>query len=169
MKVLLEIFILQIVADRVRYCRREIELCAALGDPDKVVRAMVEQGMDNAPRVNGARYVSHSTSWRHETPGTLVLSYLVCAESVDFGAEPPQELAAEAFALAQSDDPRRPRPATIPAEAVLCHGIRHLGFLHQNGEAAPVAQALSVQAATFLAHVAPALAGRLGRQSVETP
>jgi len=100
----------------------------------------------------------HSTSWRWETDGRIVLTYIAWAadDALRDGAR-----ALPALAPPGPTDPLHPRPPDIPELAPLAHGLRHLAFLLTTDTTGDVAAALGPRATTALRAVAPTVAGEL--------
>ena len=65
--------------------------------------------------------ICHSTSWRLEPPGTLVLTYAALPDPDPAGAR-----ALEEPCLVTSGDPLRPAPVVLHAHHVVAHAVRHL-------------------------------------------
>jgi hypothetical protein len=97
----------------------------------------------------------HSTSWRWEPDGRIVLTYLAWAKDGSLAqARPLPRLAAPG-----PTDPLHPRPAEIRELDPLAHGLRHLSFLLRTSREGAVAAALGVRAAAALAGLDPDVAG----------
>lgn len=81
--------------------------------------------------------VVHSTSWRHEPEGEIVLTYAVCPDPA------PWLPAVEAATLeiARGEAPATPSPGRVTLDNVVAHAVRHLAFLM--AEDPVVARALS--------------------------
>lgn len=160
MNLTLEVFIVRLLADRVRYRRCELPLADRDMAPDCVVRDLVEGRLQESP-LGIDRYLSHSTSWRYEASVGVVLTYLVCIDGSDPADEDWCELRADDFALALSDDPRRPGPARVGEREVLSHGIRHLAFLWRSAEGEAVRRVVPAEAAALMTRATSALAGQI--------
>jgi len=166
MNVTIEVFITHLQADRVRYLRREILLDDPDTAPDIAVRDLVETLFTGSPE-RRTRYLSHSTSWRYEASGRVLLTYLVC-----LGAEVPLcadnrwcELHADDFNLAKSDDPAQPAPTSITEEQVLSHAIRHLAFLKLHACDETIDSIVPSDAVPLLARANSTLAGQLHQEA----
>lgn len=147
-RVTVEVFSVALAAtDVIVYLRREQELRRG-ANPDGRARAL---GAGKAALV-------HSTSWRWEEDGRIVLTYLVWAKdgSLGEGARPLPELSAPG-----PTDPLRPRPQDIRELDPLAHGLRHLAFLLRTSRDGAVAAALGPRAAAALARLEPDVAGEL--------
>jgi hypothetical protein len=100
----------------------------------------------------------HSTSWRWETDGRIVLTYLAWAKDGTIGHEAeslPQ------LAPPGPTDPLNPRPPEIRRLDPLAHGLRHLAFLLSQSTGAAVATALGTHATAVLKTFSPEIAGKL--------
>ncbi len=72
-----------------------------------------------------AHGVCHSTSWRLEAPGALVLTYAALPDScLDEPAEP-----LRTALVVSSGEPLQPAPAEMAGSHVAAHAVRHLADL----------------------------------------
>ncbi|MFF5249347.1 hypothetical protein ACFY3V_34145 [Streptosporangium sp. NPDC000095] len=69
--------------------------------------------------------VVHSTSWRYQPEGQVILTYAVCP---DPAADLPA-IALTDFQLARGSAPSAPSPERLQVENVVAHALRHLTFL----------------------------------------
>jgi hypothetical protein len=149
----LELFLINLGAgETVDYGRRLADLTRDTTDPDTVARSLLPAGCDAA--------ILHSTSWRWERDGTLILTYLAFSESQGCRGSEPSRLKWSEFFPPQSTDPQRPRPAEIREEDVLAHGIRHLAFLVRYSTDKRIVEALSPHSLDFFRSMCAQLAGR---------
>jgi hypothetical protein len=100
----------------------------------------------------------HSTSWRWEPDGRIVLTYLAWAGDggLAAGARP-----LPAIAPPGPTDPLHPRPPEIAELDPLAHGLRHLAFLLQTDADGSVAEALGPRACGQLKRFEPTVAGEM--------
>ncbi len=120
-----------------------------LDNPDGPVRALAEAA--------GAQVVMlHSTSWRWEEGGRIVLTYLAWARD---GTLPPAAETLPAPPARAATDPLRPRPKEIARLDPLFHGLRHFAFLLRHDADGELRRALGDRAASFLEGFEPAPAG----------
>ena len=100
----------------------------------------------------------HSTSWRWEKDGRIVLTYLAWMKDGRVGREarplPP-------LRPPGPTDPLHPRPAEMRELDPLAHGLRHLAFLLRTGHDGRLAEAIGEKAASALRALEPAVAGEL--------
>jgi hypothetical protein len=152
-KATLELFLVSPAGDKtMAYGRLPANLSKDTSDPDTVARSLVPPACSPA--------ILHSTSWRWEKNGTLVLTYLAFSEDPKCGAAEPLRLAYSELVPPQSTDPQKPRPATIREQDVLAHGIRHITFLVRYSADRRIAEALSPQSLEFFQSMCAQLAGR---------
>jgi hypothetical protein len=106
----------------------------------------------------GAIALLHSTSWRWEPDGRIVLTYLAWMKDgrVGPGARPLPPLPPPG-----PTDPLHPRPAEIRELDPLAHGLRHLAFLLRTSRDGGVAAALGPDAIAALRRFEPDVAGEL--------
>lgn len=140
-------------SDTIGYVRRLRDLSGGKADPDSVARELT--------RGIGVPAILHSTSWRWEKDGTIVLTYLAYVEKADFAGPEPVRLGWDEFAPPRPTDPQRPRPERILERDVLAHGVRHLSFLVRYARDGRLASALSPRSLAFFGTMCGQLAGRL--------
>jgi hypothetical protein len=130
-------------------------------DPDCAVRQLIDEERSVAGIAEAAPpAILHSTSWRWDESGTIVLTYLALYERLPAYGYDTKEMVA--LPVAPATNPHKPRPARIREEDVLAHGLRHLAFLIQQDRGAPLRNALPEDARAFLDSLEPAQAGRIG-------
>jgi hypothetical protein len=152
-KVTLELFTVNPgEGQQIAYGRSSADLTKTSADPDTVARSLIVSGCTPA--------ILHSTSWRWEKNGTLVLTYLAFSEDLNCLASEPSRIAWDELIPPQSTDPRKPRPAEIREQDVLSHGIRHLTFLVRYSQDRRIADVLSPQSREFFLSMCGQLAGR---------
>jgi hypothetical protein len=151
----LELFVVSPAVDgeTVRYVRRITSLANRTRDPDAVARQLAGEIATPA--------ILHSTSWRWEKDGTIILTYLAYCENTEFHGVAPVQLPWARLAPPAATDPQHPRPAEIREEDVLAHGLRHLSFLVRYARDGRLAAALSPRSLTFFGAMCGQLAGRL--------
>ncbi|MFV0600721.1 MAG: hypothetical protein ACK5NE_02675 [Brachymonas sp.] len=166
MKTVVETFFVALLEDRVRWYRTSMELESAdttVQTPDDAVHSLVHccQGQRHDCQ---HFYLSHSTSWRFESPNNLVLSYIVYpyAQHVESNKHEWQETLLKDLRLIHSHSPSDPCLPMIESHHVLSHALRHLALLtHGPASDAVVRSHLPEPARRFLSQVVPALAGQL--------
>ncbi|MGH3613747.1 MAG: hypothetical protein ACRDRK_14380 [Pseudonocardia sp.] len=103
------------------------------GTPDALALRLA--GIDgSAPEAT----VSHSTSWRCDRNGRIVLTYAVLPDP------DPQQPATVLLPVGVlcSGDPLRPSPPGLHAHHIVAHAVRHLGQLAENDPAVRAAATL---------------------------
>jgi hypothetical protein len=99
----------------------------------------------------------HSTSWRFDDDGTVVLTYAGLPD-------PDRWAAAESVvdeAVAHPDDPRAPSPADLSVAGVAAHAARHLAWLDRTDEAVAATLDALPHFRRALARMSPGSAGAL--------
>jgi hypothetical protein len=152
-KVVLELFVASPSNDQtVAYGIRTGDLSRDSSDPDAIARSLMPGNCSPA--------ILHSTSWRWEKNGTLILTYLAFSEDSSCRSAEPSRLAWSELLPPQTTDPKKPRPVVIRQQDVLAHGIRHITFLVRYSQDRRIAEALSPQGLEFFRNMCGQLAGR---------
>ena len=100
----------------------------------------------------------HSTSWRWEPDGRIVLTYVAWVKEGTLG---PAARSLPELAAPGPVDPLRPRPANIRELDPLAHGLRHLAFLLRTSRDGAMARALGPPAVAAIQRLEPDVAGEL--------
>jgi hypothetical protein len=163
-RVLVELFQVALLGEeKLMFLRREAPLDRR--GPDVVVAELRRGASGAGPFLDGAPAIIHSTSWRFESDGTVVLTYLA------FGERPSPHAAGlaevETMPWRQlpglaSTDPDKPRPAVLHHQDVLSHGLRHLALLARRRNNDGFAARLSKASSTFFVAIEPEIAGQIG-------
>lgn len=132
------------------FMRSEGELVGGV-DPDQRAREL-------AATETGELRLIHSTSWRWEPDGRIVLTYMAWAGD---GSLAPGAHSFPALAPTGPTDPLHPRPPEIGELDPLAHGLRHLAFLLRTGTDGAVADAIGPRACEELEKLEPTPAGEL--------
>jgi hypothetical protein len=137
-------------ADGLVFTRREGPLENG-ENPDPRARQLAEE---SGPQI----VLIHSTSWRWEPNGRIVLTYVAWVKEGTLGraARFLPKLAAPGPV-----DPLRPRPAEIRELDPLAHGLRHLAFLLRTSRDGAMARALGPPGVAALQAIEPDVAGEL--------
>jgi hypothetical protein len=152
-KVVVELFLASPSNEQtVAYGVKTAALSRDSSDPDTIARGLMPGDCSPA--------ILHSTSWRWEKDGTLILTYLAFSEDSKCGSAEPFRLAWNDLVPPQTTDPKKPRPAVIRQQDVLAHGIRHITFLVRYSQDRRIAAALSPQSVRFFQSMCGQLAGR---------
>src|SRR5690349_25170789 len=85
MKVILEVFYIRIMGDRVNYQRKQVNLSKTGVDPDALVQSLIRYQLPDS-NDEPAEFMVHSTSWRHAVAGKIVLTYIAYSDDLVFGA-----------------------------------------------------------------------------------
>ena len=163
MKIFLEIFIATLASgESIAYTKRNIDITGDIRDPDEIVNEIIQNSLDVSRMVRTNAYIVHSTSWRYESDGSLLLTYMVYSEQLNFTGNNHRLLNVRDVRMPSSRDSLRPRPHRIEEEHVVVHGMRHLSFLLLNACDGLSADKLGPQSRSFLSTLAVSLAGKIG-------
>ncbi len=162
MKTVLELFLTTTITDGFHIVRKALDLSQECRDPDSVATEYIEFLFKDSTFIHDReKYILHSTSWRYEKPRTVVLTYLVYADSFSFRDMNPMRLAFNDLIISHSDNPKVPRPLELPHKSVIAHGIRHLAYLIKNDENSVYAKMISSETVQLFETLESQLAGRL--------
>jgi hypothetical protein len=120
-------------------------------NPDPRARQLAEESGQQIALI-------HSTSWRWEPDGRIVLTYVAWVKEGTLG---PAARSLPKLAAPGPVDPLRPRPAEIRELDPLAHGLRHLAFLLRTSRDGAMARALGPPGVAALQGIEPDVAGRL--------
>ena len=156
-----ELFAVTFDAEGVRYWRDEQPLSRASGTPENTVRALLTRHASD-PNTQGcdARMI-HSTSWRYQDRGRVVLTYLAYLPPQSALLTGSKRLRTEDIPGQPPTDALHPRPPHIAEFDVLGHGLRHLAFLMAREPDGVVAHALGPAGRMLLWRLTPTVAGQL--------
>lgn len=129
MQILLETFFVKIENNSLLYCRNIIHIDDVDTDPDGLIVEMIDGNNSNVPKILKNEYIIHSTSWRYEQIGKIVLTYLIYSDFIDFKNIEVKVVEFNDLSIAKSSSHKKPRPETITEINVLAHAIRHLAYL----------------------------------------
>jgi len=163
-KVVIELFQVALVdSTSVHYLRREAVLDSR--GPDTAVAGLL-RGKGGGPTFFvGAPLMVHSTSWRYEDSGAVVLTYLAYGEELNPtpGAQrDAQTIRTSALPGIGTTDPDKPRPPSLAHEDVLAHGLRHLALLARRAGGERFVERLGERSRKFFSSIEPELAGEIG-------
>lgn len=134
MEALIEIFFVKISGENVLY-KKHAKKFLGNNDPNlEVINIWLDEYCGSMMELH-EKCVVHSTSWRYDEDGSLILTYLFYSEFLRFGGSD--------FKIIQFEDLHFPHEfgheimgsEYTKEENVLAHGLRHLGLLIKfNGE-----------------------------------
>lgn len=113
-----------------------------------------DQAVRRTCGIGGEEAVVHSTSWRYQPEGHVVLTYAVCPDPEP--ALPSVELAD--LSLARGSSPTAPSPEDVRVSHVVAHALRHLAFLLVTDPVVSAALTPHPVVTAALGHLPPALA-----------
>jgi hypothetical protein len=162
-RVVVELFqVVLLDQERLMFLRQEAPLDTR--GPDVAV-AELQRGGGPGSLLAEAAAIVHSTSWRFERDGTVVLTYLAFGERPSPSA--PGRTGVQTMPWRKlpglgPTDPDRPSPAVLRHEDVLAHGLRHLALLARRRDNDAFAARLTKAGKALFAAVEPEIAGKIG-------
>ena len=84
MQTILEVFHLRIMGKQVYYQRKQANLSRKGGDPDQMIRSLIQEKRKAASgKVEKREFIIHSTSWRYMQPGKVLLTYVAYSDELE--------------------------------------------------------------------------------------
>jgi hypothetical protein len=147
--------------ESVRYFRKTAPLRRS-ANPDDVVGALRRPDPTDGFFLPEPALV-HSTSWRWEPHGGLVLTYLAFGDEVRPGKGAPHELGKHELVGSGPTHPLRQRPEVLREVHVFTHALRHVALLLSRPKEEALRARFSARSLEFFRGLEPAPAGRLWR------
>jgi hypothetical protein len=170
-KVVIELFQVALVdSTSIRYLRREAVLDRR--GPDTAVAGLLHGKSGTPTFFTRAPLMVHSTSWRYQDSGAVVLTYLAYGEELNAtsGAQRnAQTIQPNALPGIGTTDPDKPRPSSLAHLDVLAHGLRHLALLARRPGGDKFALRLGERSRKFFSSIEPELAGEIGNANLPAP
>jgi len=130
MNVCLEVFLVNLAGENaVRYIVLRQDITGDGRNPDDLVLDILFDTEAVPVGIAIKHCYIHSTSWRYERDGSIILTYLVYSDQMEFQNDNGSVLKLENVSITISEDTTRPRPAVLMEEQIVAHGIRHLSYL----------------------------------------
>jgi hypothetical protein len=170
-KVVIELFEVALIdGASLRYVRRVAAL--DIRGPDGVVAELQRGSAESPSFFDGGPAIVHSTSWRYEAGGTVVLTYLAYGEKVNpsgVARKDARTIRRNALPGIGTTDPDKPRPPSLAHEDVLAHGLRHLALLARRAGGDRFVERLGARSRRFFSSIEPGLAGEIGGSNMPVP
>jgi hypothetical protein len=161
MKTILEIFYVRVMGKRVRYQRRQTNLGRRGSSPDAVIRSLIhEKRRTDEGNVEEKEFIVHSTSWRYEQPGRIILTYVAYSDELDFKKRKFQTLSLQRLRTITKKS-KKPESKPELERKVVAHAMRHIAFLIQSGDQEDFKSALKPQTVKVFEKLWVSLAGKV--------
>jgi hypothetical protein len=103
------------------------------GDPDARIRSLIrEKRRTDSGEIEEQEFIVHSTSWRYDEPGKILLTYAAYSDELEFKSGSFRSLSLKRLRTIQKKS-HKPRSQTELHNKVVSHAIRHIAFLIQVG------------------------------------
>jgi len=159
MKTILEIFYLRIIGERIRYQRRKVNLSRKGSDPDKLMWSLIRQELRELP-AEEREFIIHSTSWRYERPGNILLTYIAYSDELTFEKGKTKNLLLKNLGIITRNN-RKPRSRMQLEKKVVSHAIRHIAFLVKTDDQIDFKSAMAPETIKTFEKLWVSLAGRV--------
>jgi hypothetical protein len=161
MKTVLEVFYVRIMDARIHYQRKQANLSSKAGDPDHRIQSLMrEKHPASADKVSNQEFVVHSTSWRYEQPGKVVLTYIAYSDELEFEKGKSQSLPLQKLKTI-TEKTSKPRTRVGLEKKVVSHGIRHIAFLIRTDHQIDYRRALTRETIEVFKKIWVSLAGKV--------
>ena len=127
MKTIIEFFYLQMMGKRVHYQRKEINMSRKGSDPDELIWSHIRQEHCDGPE-NEQEFIVHSTSWRYERPGKIILTYVAYSDELTFEKGKAKSLSLKNLRTIVKKSTKPRSPAGLEKK-IVSHAMRHIAFL----------------------------------------
>jgi hypothetical protein len=127
MKTLLEVFYLRIMDSAVCYQRKRVDLTKKNGDPDLLIRSLIEHKFQTEAGEVQEEFLVHSTSWRYAS-GKVTLTYVAYSDELEFGRGKVKRLSLKELRKINVSQ-GQPRSSEGLERQVVAHAMRHISFL----------------------------------------
>lgn len=161
MQTRLEIFYVRIIGDRVCYQRKQVNLSKRGGNPDRLIQSLIQEKHQVASgKVREKEFLIHSTSWRYEKPGKVMLTYIAYSDELEF-----QKGTSNRFPLKKlktiTKKSGKPRTRAALEKKVVSHGLRHIAFLIRTDNQLDYKSTLTPETRDIFEKLWVSLAGKL--------
>ncbi len=161
MKIILEIFYLRILGNRVRYQRKQVNLSKKGDDPNRMIQSLIQEKRDTAEGdVEEKEFVVHSTSWRYTKPDKIMLTYVAYSDELEFEKGKFHSLPLKKLKTITKKS-RKPRTRAALEKKVVSHAMRHMAFLIRTDDQTGFDSALTPETKKVFKSLWVSLAGRV--------
>jgi hypothetical protein len=159
MKTLLEIYYLQITGKQVRYQRKQVNLSRKGSDPDKLIWSHIRESQRDKP-AEEHEFIAHSTSWRYERPGKILLTYIAYSDELNFEKGKAKSLSLKSLRTVTRKS-KKPRSQAELEKKVVSHAMRHIAFLVKTDDQIDFKSAMTPETIETFEKLWVSLAGRV--------
>jgi hypothetical protein len=161
MKTILEIYYLRIAGKRIRYQRKQVNLSRKGSDPAKLIWSHIRQRKQGKP-AEEHEFVVHSTSWRYERPGKVLLTYVAYFDELTFDKRKTRSISLKSLRTITRKS-KKPRSQAELEKKVVSHAIRHIAFLIKTDDEIDFESAMTPETMETFEKLWASLAGRVLR------
>ena len=149
------------MGDRIRYQRKQADLSKKGGDPDRKIQSLIQEKRQvSSDKVEEKEFIIHSTSWRHEQPNKIVLTYVAYSDELEFERGKSQSFPLKKLKTITKKS-EKPRTRAALEKKVVSHALRHIAFLIRTDPKTEYRSALNPETKEVLERVWISLAGKL--------
>jgi hypothetical protein len=159
MKTVLEIYYLRLTGKRVRYQRKQVNLSREGSDPDKLIWSHIRHGKQDKP-TEEHEFIVHSTSWRYERQGKVLLTYVAYSDELTFDKRKTKSLSLKSIRTITKKS-KKPRSQAELEKKVVSHAMRHIAFLIKTDDEIDFKSAMTPETMEMFEKLWVSLAGRV--------
>ena len=161
MNTILEIFYVRVVGKSLRYQRKQANLNKKGGDPDRIIRGLIqEKRCDESGKAEEKEFIVHSTSWRYEQTGKVILTYVAYSDELELKQGRFHTLSLQKLRTITKKS-KKPASKVELEKKVVSHAMRHIAFLIQTGDQDNFKQALKPETVKVFEQLWVNLAGKV--------
>ena len=161
MKTILEIFYLRIMGERVRYQRKKVSLSRKGSNPDELIWSRIRQEHSEPHEEDEEHeFIVHSTSWRYERPGKIILTYAAYSDDLELENGKSKSIPLKSLRTIKKNT-RKPRSQAELEKKVVSHAMRHIAFLIQTDKQSQFERALTPDTVDVFEKLWVSLAGKV--------
>ncbi len=160
MKIVLEVFNMRIMGDKLCYQRRQVDLSRKGMDPDVIAQSLIQHQLHTSNGGVLQECVVHSTSWRYAVPGKIILTYVCYSDKMEFGRGILNTITIKQLQKIHITS-GRPRSRAGRERQVVAHAMRHISFLIKTDHENEFKDAFTPQTRRIFKSLWVSLAGRL--------
>lgn len=160
MDLFIEIFYITIINNEILYHQDLIDITNKNMNPDDIVYNQIENTFGYKFDYISENFIIHSTSWRYDNTGKLILTYLAYNDNLDVSKINFKIFYLDNFKIAVSKQASIPKPPEIHEINIISHGLRHISYLLSNEHSDLYGKLISKDNLTILKSIDEDLGGK---------
>jgi hypothetical protein len=151
----------RIKGKKLQYQRKQVSLSRKGRDPDRIILSLIRQKRHLPSReVEEKEFIIHSTSWRYEQPGKVLLTYVAYSDELEFEDGKEKSMSLRQLQTITKTG-WKPHSGAELEKKVVSHAMRHISFLIQTDNQIDFASAMTPETMEVFEKLWIRLAGRV--------